>query len=274
MIYKLKPITPSQRQTILIKNKFNNNNNILKKNKKIFLLNSSGRNNKGHITVLNRGGRRKRLYRILEFNRSLNNIKGFVKTINYDPFRFSYLMGIIFKYNNFLKKIIYILAPQNIKKNTYIESGLNKNICIKPGNALPLKNIPVGIFIHNISLKKHQKSVFSRSAGSFSKLLQKFKNDYCLIRLKSGNKKKINLECFATIGIVSNCEHNRIKLGKAGRSRWFGKRPSVRGVAKNPVDHPHGGGEGKTSGGRPSVSSSGKITKGKPTVRKKRLLII
>lgn len=269
MIFLKFPKLPSSRQTVLIKQKLDN---IFKKNKKKKLLNNAGRNNAGRITVFHRGGGHKKLYRSLEFNRSLNQINGIVCTINYDPNRTANILGILIKYNNFFKKMVYIISPQNIKRGDIIKTGNIEKL--NPGNSMPLKNIPIGTFIHNISIRKNQRSILSRSAGNFSKLLQKIDNKIAVIRLKSGQKKYIDLNCFATIGIVSNRDNSKINLGKAGRSRWLNKRPKVRGVAKNPVDHPHGGGEGKTSGGRPSVSFTGKITKGKPTRRRKKILII
>lgn len=269
MIYCKFPKTAASRQTICLKQKLDN---IFKKNKKKSLLNKAGRNNSGRITVLHRGGGHKKLYKILEFNRMKNYINGTICTINYDPNRSSNILGILTKYNEFFKKIVYIVAPKGVKRGYKIETGTNIKLNI--GNCTILKNIPIGSLIHNISLNKNQKAIFSRSAGNFSKLLQKINNKVAIIRFKSGKKKYINLNCSATFGIVSNYEHSKINLGKAGRSRWLNRRPKVRGVAKNPVDHPHGGGEGKTSGGRPSVSFTGKITKGKPTRRRKRILII
>lgn len=262
MQIKLKPITPSQRHTILLKNN-------LKKNYKIKNLikgfqRSFGRNNQGKITVKHRGGGHKRKYRIISFKRE--KIKGFIKQIEYDPNRSANIL--LIKDND---KYNYILAPNNIKKNTFINS--NENADIKNGNALPLKNIPIGSIIHNISIRPGQKGKLIRSAGTFGQLIQKYQNKYAKIRLNSGQNKIVSLNCYATLGIVSNIEHKNIKIGKAGRSRWLNKRPHVRGVAKNPVDHPHGGGEGKTSGGRPSVTPKGLITKGKPTKKNVKLKI-
>jgi large subunit ribosomal protein L2 len=260
---KIKPITPSQRQTFLLKK-----NNLTKTFKIKHLIKgfkrSHGRNNQGKITIRHRGGGHKRLYRQISFNRTVT-LNGFVNKILYDPNRSAHIAYIINK-----NKSYFILAPDGLKINQYIESSYNADLQI--GNALPLKNIPIGTIIHNISLKPNTNGKLIRSAGTSAQLIQKINDKYAKIRLNSGELKLILLTCFATIGVVSNINHNKIKLGKAGRSRWLNRRPSVRGVAMNPVDHPHGGGEGKTSGGRPSVTPKGKITKGKPT-RKKKLII-
>jgi large subunit ribosomal protein L2 len=187
--------------------------------------------------------------------------------ILYDPNRSA---NIAYIKNNLYSYLI--LAPEGLQINQYIKSSSNAEL--KVGNALPLQNIPIGSLIHNISLYPQSRGKLIRSAGTSAQLIQKINNKYAKIRLNSGELKLILLTCYATLGIVSNINHKKIKLGKAGRSRWLNKRPSVRGVAKNPVDHPHGGGEGKTSGGRPSVTPKGKITKGKPTRKKKKKKLI
>jgi len=263
---KIKPITPSQRHTILFKKNLDKNIKIKKLIKGF--QRSNGRNNQGKITVRHRGGGHKRLYRKISFNRSLNNIEGFVERILYDPNRSANIAYITNKINSF-----FILAPEGLEKNQYIKSCSDAEL--KIGNALPLKNIPIGSLIHNISLNYNSKGKLIRSAGTSAQLIQKINEKYAKIRLSSGELKLILLTCYATLGVVSNINFKKIKLGKAGRSRWLNRRPSVRGVAKNPVDHPHGGGEGKTSGGRPSVTHQGRITKGKPTRKKnkKKLLI-
>lgn len=259
IIKKINPKTPSQRQTILL-----NKNNLSKKFKFKKLIKSfyrsNGKNNTGKITVKHRGGGHKRLYRKITFNR-FSKIKGFVKNILYDPNRSA---NIAYIENN--KDSFFILAPYNLKINQFIETG--SNIEFNVGNSLPLLDIPVGSHIHNISLQPNSKGKLIRSAGTFAELIQKINNKYAKIKLSSGKIKLVLLSCYATLGRVSNIHYNKIKLGKAGRSRWLNKRPKVRGVAKNPVDHPHGGGEGKTSGGRPSVTPKGIITKGKPTKKK------
>nr|YP_009167033.1 ribosomal protein L2 [Pythium insidiosum]YP_009167061.1 ribosomal protein L2 [Pythium insidiosum]BAS30594.1 ribosomal protein L2 [Pythium insidiosum]BAS30622.1 ribosomal protein L2 [Pythium insidiosum] len=262
---KINPITPSQRQTILLKKNELSKTFKIKKLTKGFQR-ANGRNNQGKITVRHRGGGHKRLYRIISFNRS-KKIEGFVEKILYDPNRSA---NIALIKNNSDEK--FILAPEGIKLNQYIQSSPEAEL--KIGNALPLKNIPIGSLIHNISLHPNGHGKLIRSAGTSAQLIQKINNKYAKIRLSSGELKFILLSCYATLGIVSNINHNKIKIGKAGRTRWLNRRPVVRGVAKNPVDHPHGGGEGKTSGGRPSVSPQGKITKGQPTRKKKKKLII
>ena len=263
---KIKPVTPSQRQTFLLKKK-NLTHNFKLKNLTKGFQRANGKNNQGKITVRHRGGGHKRLYRQIEFNRA-KKLEGFIIKILYDPNRSA---NIAYVKNNFQSKLI--LAPENLQIHQYIKSSPCAEL--KIGNALPLQNIPIGSLIHNISLNPKSRGKLIRSAGTSAQLIQKINNKYAKIRLQSGELKLILLTCYATLGIVSNINHKKIKLGKAGRSRWLNKRPSVRGVAKNPVDHPHGGGEGKTSGGRPSVTPYGKITKGQPTRKKtkKKLLI-
>lgn len=263
---KIKPITSSQRHTVLLNKKQFINSTI--KDKKLIkgFQRSNGRNNQGKITVRYRGGGHKRLYRKISFKRT-TEINGRVLNINYDPNRSANIAYIKNKNKNF-----FILAPEGLKINSYIES--DKQTSLNIGNSLLLRNIPIGSLIHNISLLPNSKGKLIRSAGTSAQLIQKINNKYAKIKLNSGELKLISLDCFATLGTVSNIYHKLIKLGKAGRSRWLNKRPHVRGVAKNPVDHPHGGGEGKTSGGRPSVTPQGKITKGKPTAKKKKKIIL
>ena len=262
---KIKPVTPSQRQTILLKKNNLSKTFKIKKLTKGFKR-SNGRNNQGKITVRHRGGGHKRLYRKINFNRSDLN-EGYVSKILYDPNRSANIAYIKNNLNPFL-----ILAPEGLKINQHIKSSPEAEL--KVGNSLPLKNIPIGSLVHNISLNPNEKGKLIRSAGTSAQLIQKINNKYARIRLSSGELKLVLLSCYATLGIVSNINHKKIKLGKAGRSRWLNRRPSVRGVAMNPVDHPHGGGEGKTSGGRPSVTPQGKITKGKPTRNKKKKKLI
>ncbi len=262
---KINPITPSQRQTFLLKK-----NNLSKtfKIKKLIkgFQRANGRNNQGKITVRHRGGGHKRLYRKVTFNRT-SKVRGTVSNIIYDPNRSAHLAYIQNKIESY-----FIIAPEGLVINSLIESHSNAEL--KIGNSLPLQNIPIGSIIHNISLYPNSKGQLARSAGTSAQLIQKINNKYAKIRLNSGELKYVLLSCHATLGTVSNINHKKIKLGKAGRNRRLNKRPKVRGVAKNPVDHPHGGGEGKTSGGRPSVTPQGKITKGKPTRKKKKKLII
>lgn len=263
---KINPITPSQRQTLLLK-KNDLSKKIRIKPLTIGFQRSNGRNNQGKITVRHRGGGHKRLYRKISFNRT-KNIEGYIKKILYDPNRSANIAYV----KNDLESF-FILAPEGLQLNQYIQSSENAEL--KVGNALPLRNIPIGSVIHNISTTPNTGGKLIRSAGTSALLLQKINNHYARLRLSSGELKILLLTCLATLGIVSNINHKKIKLGKAGRSRWLNRRPSVRGVAMNPVDHPHGGGEGKTSGGRPSVTPKGKITKGKPTRKKnKKKLII
>lgn len=267
---KINPITPSQRHTILLnKQNFQNEKDLQLEIKKLIkgFTRSNGRNNTGKITVRSKGGGHKRLYRKISFNRS-KGLSGFVKKILYDPNRSANIAFIL----NEKDKNSFIIAPNNLQLNQFVESSNKAPLTI--GNALPLQNIPIGSIINNISLKPKGNGKLSRSAGTSAQLLQKIDNKYAKIRLNSGELKLILLSCYATLGTISNVNHKKIKLGKAGRSRWLNRRPIVRGVAKNPVDHPHGGGEGKTSGGRPSVSPQGKITKGKPTVKKKKKYIL
>ena len=262
MLKNYKPITPSTRQLVSL------DNTLL--SKEIFypqlvkgFSRSFGKNNKGRITVKHRGGGHKRLYRKIEFNRN-KNIFGKVESIEYDPNRNANIAAI----SNTNGRQFYIIAPEKLNIGTFISSGPEAPIL--PGNALPIGNIPVGSFIHNVSLNINEKAKYARSAGTFAQLLQKFSDGKGKIRLSSGSYKLVSLKAYATIGVVSNSDYKNCNLGKAGRSRWLNRRPKVRGVAKNPVDHPHGGGEGKTSGGRPSVTPFGRITKGKPTVKKKK----
>jgi len=264
MLKHFKSITPSQRHTVLLNNKHLTSKKTISKLVKN-LKRKQGRNNQGKITVRHRGGGHKRLYRKISFKRK--NVQGFVRSIEYDPNRSANIA--LIEYNN---KHFYILAPENLKINDWVESGSTASINV--GNSLPLKNIPLGSLIHNIGLTPYGGGQLIRSAGTFAQLLQKNDRKYAKVRLASGEQRLIPLECSATLGVVSNEDHKNIKIGKAGRNRWLNKRPKVRGVAKNPVDHPHGGGEGKTSGGRPSVTFKGFITKGKPTVKRKNKYII
>lgn len=264
MLKNFKATTPSQRHTVLLNNKQLNSKKTLSKLIKGFKR-AHGRNNQGKITAKHRGGGHKRKYRIISFKR--NNIKGIIQSIEYDPNRSANIASIENE-----GKSLYILAPEGLSVGDWVESG--ENAPIKVGNSLLLKNLPLGSIIHNISLKPYKGGQLARSAGTSAQLLQKNYGKYAKIRLSSGEQRLISLDCEATLGVVSNIDHKNIKIGKAGRNRWLNKRPKVRGVAKNPVDHPHGGGEGKTSGGRPSVSFTGRITKGKPTVIKKNKYII
>ncbi|WP_088106049.1 50S ribosomal protein L2 [Halalkalibacter urbisdiaboli] len=221
-----------------------------------------GRNNQGKLTVRHQGGGHKRQYRVIDFKRNKDGIPGRVATIEYDPNRSANIA--LINYVDGEKR--YILAPKGLKVGTMIESGPESDI--KVGNALPLKNIPVGTVIHNIELKPGKGGQLVRSAGTEAQLLGK-EGDYVLVRLNSGETRYILSTCRATIGQVGNLEHELINIGKAGRSRWLGKRPTVRGSVMNPNDHPHGGGEGRAPIGRKSpMSPWGKPTLGYKTRKK------
>lgn len=226
------------------------------------LKSKAGRNNQGKLTVRHQGGGHKRQYRIIDFKRTKDGILGRVATIEYDPNRSANIA--LINYADGEKR--YILAPNGLKVGDQIESGPNADI--KPGNALPLENIPVGTVIHNIELKPGKGAQLVRAAGAEAQLLGK-DGDYVIIRLSSGEVRMVRKECRATIGQVGNLDHENINIGKAGRSRWLGKRPTVRGVVMNPNDHPHGGGEGKAPIGRKSpVTPWGKPTLGYKTRKK------
>ena len=224
------------------------------------LKHTAGRNNYGHMTVRHRGGGTKRQYRIIDFKRIKDNVPATVKAIEYDPNRTANIALLV--YADGVKS--YILAPKGLKVGMQVQSGPDADI--KVGNALPLKNIPVGTVIHNIELKPGKGGQIARSAGASAQLLGKESDKYVLVRLASGEVRMILAACRATIGVVGNDEHSLINIGKAGRSRWMGKRPQSRGSVMNPNDHPHGGGEGKAPVGLPSpLSPWGKKTVGKKT---------
>jgi len=223
---------------------------------------SGGRNNRGELTSWWRGGGHKRNYRIVDFKRDKFDIPGKVATVEYDPNRTARIA--LVTYADGEKR--YILHALGLKVGDAVMSG--QNVDILPGNCLPLKNIPLGTMIHNVELKPGKGGQIARSAGSAVQLVAK-EGDYASVKMPSGEIRKINVECLATIGQVGNVDHENVSIGKAGRSRWLGKRPHVRGVAMNPVDHPLGGGEGKTSGGRHPVSPWGQPTKGYKTRNRK-----
>src|SRR5579862_1324779 len=211
---------------------------------------TGGRNNQGHLTSWWRGGGHKRMYRLIDFKRDKRDIPAKVMTIEYDPNRSARIA--LVTYADGEKR--YILQPSGMKVGDTIVSGANVDILT--GNALPLKNIPLGTLLHNVELRPGKGGQIARSAGSSVQLVAK-ENEYASVKMPSGEIRKINVECYATIGQVGNLDHENVSVGKAGRSRWMGVRPHVRGVAMNPVDHPLGGGEGKTSGGRHPVSPWG-----------------
>jgi len=221
-----------------------------------------GRNNTGRITARRRGGGHKRRYRLVDFKRTKAGV-GTVERLEYDPNRTAFIALVRYEDGD----LAYILAPQRLGVGDAVEWG--RSVDIKPGNALPMQHIPVGTIIHNIEMKPGKGGQIARSAGTYAQLIGKDQG-YAQLRLSSGELRMVRAECMATIGAVSNPDQQNIKLGKAGRKRWLGKRPSVRGVAMNPVDHPHGGGEGRTSGGRHPVTPWGKPTKGKRTRKNKK----
>ncbi len=223
----------------------------------------SGRNNQGEITIWHRGGGHKRQYRLVDFRRDKIGIVGRVATIEYDPNRSAFIA--LISYADGEKR--YILYPLGLKVGDKVVSGPDADIVV--GNALPLKNIPAGTLVHNIELRSGKGGQLVRSAGGTAQLLAK-EGDYAQVRLPSGEVRKIHMDCMATIGQVGNLDHENISIGKAGRKRWLGIRPTTRGVAMNPVDHPLGGGEGKTSGGRHPVTPWGQPTRGYKTRNNKR----
>ena len=221
-----------------------------------------GRNNMGRITVRHRGGGHKRRYRIIDFKRNKDNVPAKVLSIEYDPNRTARIS--LLQYADGEKR--YILTPDGVQTGDVLISG--EQVEIKPGNALPMKYIPVGTFLHCIEMRRGKGAQLGRSAGASIQLMAKDEH-YAQLRLRSGEIRKVRIECMATIGAVGNSQHMNVDLGKAGRKRWLGVRPTVRGVVMNPVDHPHGGGEGRTSGGRHPVSPWGRPTKGMKTRRRK-----
>lgn len=223
----------------------------------------SGRNNNGRITVRRRGGGNKRLYRVVDFRRDKHDIPAAVKSIEYDPNRSARIA--LLSYVDGEKR--YVLAPIGLKVGDMVESGDKADI--KPGNALPIKKIPLGTVVHNVELYPGKGGQIARSAGTYAQVVAK-EGKYALLRLPSGEVRKILAVNIATIGQVGNPDHENITIGKAGRNRWLGKRPKVRGVAMNPIDHPLGGGEGRSSGGRHPVTPWGKPTKGFKTRNRKK----
>ncbi len=224
---------------------------------------TGGRNNKGRITTRHRGGGHKQRYRIIDFKRNKDGIPGVIERLEYDPNRTAHIA--LIKYADGERR--YIIAPRGVKAGDTIMSG--DDAPISAGNCLPLRNIPLGSTLHCVELKAGKGAQMVRSAGASSQLVAR-EGEYATLRLRSGEMRKVRSECRAVIGEVSNPEHNLRKLGKAGASRWRGVRPTVRGVAMNPVDHPHGGGEGRTSGGRHPVTPWGVPTKGYKTRTNKR----
>ena len=254
---KYKSMTPGMRGLVLV------NRSALWKGKPVKTLTegltkSGGRNNHGRITARRRGGGHKRSYRIVDFKRNKFDVPAVIERIEYDPNRTAFIA--LLNYED--GEQAYILAPQRVAVGDRVEAGTK--VDIKPGNAMPLRSIPIGTIVHNVEMKPGKGGQIARAAGTYVQLVGRDAG-YALLRLNSGEQRMVRAECMATIGAVSNPDNSNVKLGKAGRKRWMGKRPSVRGVAMNPVDHPHGGGEGRTSGGRHPVTPWGKPTKGKRT---------
>ncbi len=252
-----KPVTSSQRGLVLV------DRSALYKGKPVKTLTegltkSGGRNNKGRITARRRGGGHKRAYRMIDFKRRKWDISATVERIEYDPNRSGFIA--LIKYDD--GELSYILAPQRVSPGDKIIAG--EKVDVQPGNAMPLESMPIGTIVHNIELKPGKGGQIARAAGTYVQLVGRDAG-YAILKLMSGEQRLVRSECMATIGAVSNPDNQNITLAKAGRNRWKGKRPSVRGVAMNPVDHPHGGGEGRTSGGRHPVTPWGKSTKGKKT---------
>ncbi|MGZ4887287.1 MAG: 50S ribosomal protein L2 [Candidatus Aminicenantales bacterium] len=225
---------------------------------------SGGRDSRGHLSIRNRGGGHKKLYRIVDSKRDKIGIAGVIETVEYDPNRSSFIS--LVKYRDGERR--YILSPQGLKVGQEIVSS-DTQVDILPGNAMPLRFIPLGTVIHNIELRKDKGGQVAKSAGTGAQILAK-EGDYAQVRLPSSEIRKIHLDCRAVIGQIGNVDHQNISIGKAGRNRWKGWRPHVRGTAMNPIDHPHGGGEGKSKGGRHPVSPEGIPTKGYKTRRNKR----
>jgi large subunit ribosomal protein L2 len=257
-----KPTTPGQRQLVLVDRSELHKGDPVKTLTE-GLRSKGGRNNYGRITVRWRGGGHKRRYRIIDFRRRKFDMPATVERLEYDPNRTAFIA--LIRYEDGEQS--YILAPQRLQPGDKVVSGERADI--KPGNAMALKNIPVGTIVHNVELKPGRGGQMARSAGTYVQLVGRDAG-LALLRLASGEVRMVRTECMATIGAVSNPDQQNVSIGKAGRNRWLGKKPSVRGVAMNPVDHPHGGGEGRTSGGRHPVTPWGKSTKGKKTRHNKK----
>ncbi|MGE0424365.1 MAG: 50S ribosomal protein L2 [Reyranellaceae bacterium] len=256
-----KPITPSLRGLVLV------DRSELHRGRPVKGLtegkhNSGGRNNHGRTTAAHRGGGHKRRYRTIDFKRRKFDQVATVERLEYDPNRTAFIA--LVKYAD--GELAYILAPQRLKAGDQVVSG--ERVDIKPGNAMPLANMPVGTIVHNVEMKPGKGGQIARSAGTYVQLVGKDQG-MAQLKLSSGEVRMVRAECLATIGAVSNPDQQNINYGKAGRMRWLGHRPVTRGVAMNPIDHPHGGGEGRTSGGRHPVTPWGKPTKGKKTRKNK-----
>ena len=258
---KYNPVTPGTRQLVLV-----DRSELYKgkpeKSLTVGLTKTGGRNNSGHITTRHIGGGHKRKLRVIDFNRQKFDMPAAVERIEYDPNRTAFIA--LIKYQD--GEVAYIIAPQRLSVGDTVISGDKTDV--KPGNAMRIKNIPVGTIVHNVELKPGKGAQMARSAGTYVQIVGR-DSGYAQVKLSSGELRIVHGECMASIGAVSNAEHTNISLGKAGRKRWMGVRPTVRGVVMNPVDHPHGGGEGRTSGGRHPVTPWGKPTKGYKTRKNK-----
>jgi large subunit ribosomal protein L2 len=252
-----KPTTPSQRQLVLV------DRSQLWKGKPVKTLTegltkSGGRNNQGRISMWHRGGGHKRTYRLVDFKRRKFGVPGTVERLEYDPNRTAFIA--LIKYED--GELAYILAPQRLAPGDTVIA--DERVDVKPGNAMPLANMPIGTIVHNVEMKQGKGGQIARAAGTYVQLVGR-DSGYAILRLNSGETRMVPADCLATVGAVSNPDNSNVSIGKAGRTRWKGRKPVVRGVAMNPIDHPHGGGEGRTSGGRHPVTPWGKSTKGKRT---------
>ncbi|EIM73284.1 50S ribosomal protein L2 [Nitratireductor rhodophyticola] len=255
---KYKPVTPGQRQLVIV------DRSGLHKGKPVKgltqgLTGKGGRNNTGRITARFQGGGHKRTYRLIDFKRRKLDVSATVERIEYDPNRTAFIA--LVRYED--GELSYILAPQRLAAGDKVIAS-DKPVDVKPGNAMPLSAMPIGTIVHNVEMKPEKGGQIARSAGAYVQLVGRDQG-MAILRLNSGEQRLVSGRCFATVGAVSNPDHGNVSLGKAGRKRWMGKRPHNRGVVMNPVDHPHGGGEGRTSGGRHPVSPWGKPTKGMKT---------
>ncbi|GAA4534378.1 50S ribosomal protein L2 [Chelativorans composti] len=253
-----KPTTPGQRQLVIV-----DRSGLYKgkpvKGLTVGLVSKGGRNNYGRVTARFQGGGHKRSYRLVDFKRNKFDMTATVERLEYDPNRSGFIA--LVRYED--GELRYILAPQRLAPGDQVVSS-TKAVDVKPGNAMPLASIPVGTIVHNVELKPGKGGQIARSAGAYAQVVGR-DGSMTILRLNSGEQRLVAGACMATVGAVSNPDHANVKLGKAGRSRWLGKRPHNRGVSMNPVDHPHGGGEGRTSGGRHPVTPWGKPTKGRKT---------
>ena len=254
---KFKPTTPSQRQLVLV------DRSHLWKGKPVKPLTeglnkSGGRNNTGRVSIWHRGGGHKRTYRKVDFKRKKLGVSATVERLEYDPNRTAFIA--LIKYDD--GELSYILAPQRLAPGDKVIA--DEKVDVKPGNAMPLASMPIGTIVHNVEMKQGKGGQIARAAGAYVQLVGR-DSGYAILRLNSGETRMVPATCMATVGAVSNPDNANVSLSKAGRSRWKGRKPVVRGVAMNPIDHPHGGGEGRTSGGRHPVTPWGKSTKGKRT---------